>query len=395
VSTGGIRLGRLAGVEIRVDWSLLIIFALVTYSLGAGVFPDWHPGWGPALTWSVALGAAVLFFASILAHELSHALVARRMGIPVRAITLFLFGGMAHMEGEPPSPKAEFWMAIVGPLTSFAIGFGAVMAGTALAGSALEPFSSGQPDPEQLREALAGAGPLPTLLLWLGPINVLLGAFNLVPGFPLDGGRVLRSIIWWATGDLERATRWASGVGRGFAWMLMGLGVLNVFHGDLSGGLWLVLIGWFLNNAARASYAQLMTRRALQDVPVRRVMWTAAERVAPDLSLEELVREHLMPGDQVAFPVEADGRLVGLVVFDDVRRVPQSQWAQTTVGQVMTPTEKLITIGPDAGAEQALSELARGDVNQLPVTEGDHLEGMVRRRDLVRWIALSQQQRAA
>ena len=385
---GGFGVGRLLGVQIEIDWSLLIIFALILFDLGAGVFPTWHPEWSPLLSWSVALGAAVLFFGSVLVHELSHAVVAREQGIPVHRITLFLFGGLAHMEREPPSPKSEFWMAIVGPVTSIVIGLLATLAGTVLAGHGTQPFEAFTSNAESVRSAFHSIGPLATLLLWLGPINLLLGVFNVIPGFPLDGGRVFRSILWGITNDLTTATRWASMTGRVFAWVLMALGAMSFFSGAIGQGLWLLLIGWFLNNAARVSYQQLLLRQALEDVPVTRVMQTRLDRVAPDLSLETFVREHLMAGDQQAFPVESGGQLIGLIQLEDLRGVPQAQWSEMTVGQIMTPMAQLHSLPPDAGAEQALAELAEQDGDQLAVYDGRQLLGLVRRRDIVKWLAL-------
>lgn len=384
---GGLGLGRILGVEIRLDLSLLVIFALVTFNLGAGVLPRWHPAWSPVAVWALALGAAVLFFASLLTHEMAHALVARRMDVPVRRITLFLFGGLAHLEGEPKSPKAEFLIAVVGPATSLVIGALATAAGVWLAGPALE--LGVVEGPEAALAAMHGLGPLATVLLWLGPVNLFLGLFNLVPGFPLDGGRVLRALLWGATGDLTRATRWASWSGQGVAWVLMGVGVMNVLGGGLVSGLWLVLIGWFLNNAARTSYQQLLVRQALEDVPVTRLMRTQLDRVGPELSVDELVREHVMVSDQHAFPVESQGVLQGLVSFEDLRKVPQADWVRTPVGAVMTPLDELAALSPDADGEQALEQLAQRDVEQLPVLDEEaHLLGLVRRQDLVRWLAL-------
>ena len=372
----------MAGVDLHVDWSLLIIFALIVFNLGAGVFPAWHPAWSPALVWSMAVGAAILFFVSVLAHEMSHALVARRFGIPVRRITLFIFGGLAHMEEEPPTPKAEFWMSFVGPVTSIVIGLAATFGGWAVADVSAEAMEA---DPAA---AVATLGPVATLLLWLGPINLLLGVFNLVPGFPLDGGRVLRSLLWWSTGDLVRATRAASRVGQVFAWFLMAVGVMSLFTGNLIGGFWLLLIGWFLNNAARMSYEQLVVRRALEGVSVARLMTTQVRSVSPELTVEALVRDHFMTTEQQAFPVVAAEGLVGLVCLEDVRGVPQDRWRHTAVGQIMTPRERLSTVEPESDAEHALEELARHDVDQLPVVDHGRLLGLVRRRDLVRWLAL-------
>jgi Zn-dependent protease len=383
-SSEGLLAGSLFGVRIQIDWSLLIVFALVVFGLGSAVFPSWHPSWAPGLTWTVALAAAVLFFVSVLLHELSHALVARASGIPVRRITLFLFGGMTHMEGEPPSPKSEFLIAMVGPITSLVLGFGAVLVGSALAG---DIATSATGDAEALQRAVANAGPIATLLLWLGPINVVLGLFNLVPGFPLDGGRVLRSLLWWATGDLLKATRWASFAGRAVAWGLMSLGVLSFFSGMGGQGLWLVLIGWFLSSAARSSYEQLTSKHALQAVPVSSVMWTQPVRVAPDLTLDRFVSQHLMASELGTFAVEADGALLGLITLDDVRKVSERDWPRVLVQDVMTPRQRLATLPPEASADRALEELGRLDVNQIPVLVGSHLQGIVRRRDLVRWLA--------
>jgi Zn-dependent protease/predicted transcriptional regulator len=379
----GISLGRMFGVQIHLDWSLLIIFALILFNLGAGVFPRWHPEWSGVVTWVVALSATVLFFASLLAHELSHAIVARRYGIPVNRITLFLFGGLAHLEAEPPSPKSEFWMAIVGPITSVVIGLLATLAGSWLAHRNVPAELLADPE-----ATVRSIGPLATLLLWLGPINILIGIFNVIPGFPLDGGRVLRAIFWGTTGDLVKATRWAARGGQLVAWTLMALGVMSIFTGGLVQGLWLLLIGWFLNNAARLSYRQLVVRRALEQVPVSRVMRTKIDRVGPDITVEELVRDHFMAHDQHALPVERDGHLVGLVCFDDVRKAPHDRWSEVTVSAIMTPASELATLPPDAPADAALEVLARRSVDQIPVLERDHVLGLVQRHDLVRWIAL-------
>lgn len=385
ISSEGLSAGQVSGIRIQIDWSLLIVFAIVVSSLGSGVFPFWHPDWTPTTTWLVAFAAAVLFFTSVLLHELSHALVARAGGIRVRRITLFLFGGMTHMESEPPSPKSEFMMAIVGPVTSLAIGIGALFAGAALAGNIA--LDTGTRDEATLQQTMRHVGPAATLLLWLGPINIMLGLFNLVPGFPLDGGRVLRSVLWWATGDLLRATRWASFGGRAVAWALMGLGVVSLLSRMGGQGLWLILIGWFLNSAARSSYQTLSTKQALHEVPVSEVMWTQPVRVAPELTLDRFVQQHLMQSELGTFAVQADGELLGLITLDDVRKIPQRDWPHVRVADVMTPRAELATLPPSARADRALDELGQRDVNQIPVLDGTRLTGIVRRRDLVRWLA--------
>jgi Zn-dependent protease/predicted transcriptional regulator len=384
----GLRLGRIAGIEIHADWSLLIIFLLIANSLALGLFPEWHPDWGPALIWVTAVGAAVALFASVLAHELSHALVGRARGIAVRRITLFVFGGIAQMEQEPPDWRAEFWMAIVGPVTS------AVLGGLSLfaAGVSIGPTEGGLADPAQLFASLGVGG---TLLLWLGQVNLALAAFNLVPAFPLDGGRVLRALMWAVSGDLRRATRWASRAGQAFAWFLIGTGVAMMLGarvpflgGGLVGGLWVAFIGWFLNNAAALSYRQLVIREALRDVPVSRLMLTQIATVPPDLSVSALVDRHLLRSDQRAFPVVADGRLEGMVCLREVRKLDRAAWDKTAVRDIMIPADRLAFASPHEDAGEVLSRLAGRDLNQLPVLEDGRIRGLVRREDILKWLAL-------
>jgi Zn-dependent protease/CBS domain-containing protein len=383
--TPGIPVGRPFGIAVHLDWSVLFIFALIAFNLGAGVLRAWHPDWGPALTWSTALAAAVLFLVSILLHELSHALVGRARGVNIDRITLFVFGGVAHMHGEPRSPLTELLIAVVGPLTSLVIGAGASALGLWLVHRGVGDLSS----PEQAEIAARSMGPTATLLLWLGPVNVVLGLFNLVPGFPLDGGRVLRAILWGITHDFVKATRWAALAGQAVAWALMALGVVNALSGRIGQGLWLVLIGWFLSNAARTSIAQVLVRESLADVPVRRLMVTQLDRVPPDLAVEQFVSAHLMASDQRAWPVETSGgALLGLAVWDDVRQLPHPEWPRTPLSQVMTPREELISLGPSEPAQRALELFAEADVNQIAVVEGDRLLGLVRRGDLLKWYAL-------
>jgi Zn-dependent protease/CBS domain-containing protein len=384
----GIRLGQIAGIQIHMDWSLLVIFFLIAFSLGAGLFPAWHPDWTPGVSWLTALAAAVLFFASVLVHELSHALVGRSYGIEIRRITLFIFGGMAHVEREPGAWRAELWMAIVGPITSLALGFLFVMLGKALIGDV-------DIDPDHPRQAFSHFGPVATLLFWLGPVNILLGVFNLVPGFPLDGGRVLRAVLWGMTGDLRRATRLASSVGQGFAWLLIATGFamilgvrVPIFGTGLIGGIWLAFIGWFLNNAALMSYQQLLVREALEHVPVSRLMRRNFDTVHPGLAVGTLVEEHIMGTEQRAFPVLDRDRLVGMVCLQDVRKVPRDQWPATRVEDIMTPAGQVAAVEPQDDAAEAMVVLSRRAVNQLPVVDQDKLVGLLRREDILRWLSL-------
>ena len=384
----GFRIGQFAGIEIYLDWSLLIIVFLISLSLAAGLFPTWHPDWGPGLSWFTGIAAAVLFLASVLAHELSHALVGRAKGIVIKRVTLFIFGGMAHMENEPRGWRAELWMAAVGPLTSLLLGLAFLL----LSGLITGPVEL---DPENPGQALAALSPAATLLLWLGQINIILAVFNLVPGFPLDGGRVLRAILWGITRDLRKATRWASYMGQAFAWFLifngfaMMLGMRVPFFGaGPIGGIWLAFIGWFLNNAALVSYRQLIVREALEHVPVERLMETQYVSVPPDIDVATLIDEHLMRSGQRSFPVEQEGRFLGMVCLHDIRRLDTRKRSTTMVSEIMTPAQRLTTVGAGEDVAEALSLLARRGVNQLPVTEHNTLRGLLTREDILKWLTL-------
>jgi Zn-dependent protease len=385
----GLGLGRIAGVEVRLDLSLLIIFVLITLGLAMGLFPMWHADWSLALTLFTAASAAVLFLLSVLLHELSHAVVGRSMGMRIERITLFVFGGMAHMEDEPATWRSELAMAIVGPIASLLIGLGCLLLAHALAG----PIEI---DPEDPTKAIAELGPLTTLLLWLGPVNIVLAVFNLVPGFPLDGGRVLRAVLWGATGDRQRATRWASGAGQAFAWFLIASGFamilglrVPIFGSGPIAGLWIALIGWFLNNAASMSYQRLVLQESLKDVTVQRLMHRDFVEVAPQAKVSELIESRVLRSSQRVFPVSEDGRFVGLVCLQDMRQLAREERDRTAVSEIMTPRDRLRTLGPEAKAEEALKLLAEGRFNQVPVIEGDDLKGLVTREDILTWLAFN------
>ncbi|MGF1614978.1 MAG: site-2 protease family protein [Gammaproteobacteria bacterium] len=385
---GGFHIGRVAGIDVRVDWSLFIIFFLITLSLAGGVFPSWHPQWSPGLAWLTALGASLLFFASVFLHELSHALVGRAQGIEIKRITLFIFGGMAEMQHEPHTWRAELWMSLVGPLVSLVLGVMFLLLAALIVG----PLEVDAADPQQFFSQL---GPLATLLMWLGPINIFLAVFNLVPGFPLDGGRVLRALLWGITGDLRRATQWASRLGQVFAWVLimMGFGMMfglrmPIFGTGLVSGMWLAFIGWFLHNAALVSYRQLLVRESLENVPVSRLMQTRFVTVEPNMRLDTLVEEHLMPSGQRAFPVLDGERWVGIVCLQDIRKVKQEAWPSTAVGDIMTGAQDVAQVLPEADAADAMATLSQRGVNQLPVVDQGTVRGLIRREDILAWLAL-------
>jgi len=383
----GIRLGRIAGVLVTMDWSLLIVFALITFALSVGPLPAWHPDWGGLMVFATAVSAAVLFIASILAHELSHAIVGRRLGIDVRHITLFVFGGMAHMENEPRSWGAELAMAIAGPVTSILLGILFFY----LAGVAAGPGAMDTQDP---MAALAKMGPVATVFIWLGPVNILVGLFNMVPGFPLDGGRVLRALLWGATGNLVKATQWAAAAGQGFAWLLIGSGFAMIFgirvpifgEGPVA-GLWIALIGWFLNNAATMGYRRVKAQETLGDLAATDVMHRDFEAVRPDSTVRAFVDQHLLGTSQRAFPVIENDRLQGLVCLADVRRLERERYEATRVAEIMTPIQHLLTLSPEDTAGDAMNRLAERQVNQLPVVADDRLLGMVTREDIMRCLS--------
>ena len=389
----GFQIGRLFGIGIFVDWSWLFIFALVTWSLGAD-FLFLHPSWGWGVTWGLAVAGALLFFASVLLHELAHSLVAQARGLPVRDITLFIFGGVSNIQQEPPTPQIEFLMAVVGPLTSLALGALLTWAGGALSAGAAESVIGSPP------ALLARLSPLATLLLYLGPANILLGLFNLIPGFPLDGGRVLRAALWAATHDLRRATRWAAVVGQAIGWAFIAAGLATFFGlripfvGGFVGGLWLAFIGWFLQSAAAQSYQQVVVQDLLRGVPVARLMRRGGPMVPPTEAVSTLVHEHIMGTDERAFPVVRGDTLVGLVCLDDVRKVPRQEWDTTPVGAIMTPADRLTTVAPSEETSVALRVLAGRDVDQVPVVQDGHLVGLLRRRDVLRWLQLQAGQAA-
>jgi Zn-dependent protease/CBS domain-containing protein len=383
----GIRIGRLFGIDIRIDWSWLVIFLLVTWNL-ASIFGQYHSDWGVALRWGTGVFAALLFFGSVLAHELAHSLVARTQGVDVRSITLFLFGGVSNIQRDPESPGAEFLITIVGPLTSFIVGILFILASGLSSGT----LQGSLQNPGQ---AIGQMSPLSTLLVWLGPINIVLGIFNLIPGFPLDGGRVFRSIIWGITGDLRRATYLASMVGRGIAWLMILAGISMVFGFNipllgtgLISGLWLAFIGWFLDNASQQSYRQIVVQDVLEGVTVSRMMRSDSPTASPEITVENLVHERVMKSDEHAFPVMEGDQLVGIVCLDDVRSVPRSEWGSTRVRDIMTPRGKLVVVDTDEDAGDALRKMAEADVRQLPVLHDQRLEGMLRRRDVMRFLQL-------
>lgn len=365
---GSFRLFRIAGIDIEIHWSWLLVFVLLTWTLAVGLFEEEFKGWTRTERWVAASATSIVFFSSILAHELSHSIVANRLGIPVRRITLFVFGGVSHLESESRTPREEFLIAIAGPVTSFVI--------AALLGALWAILTP-------IREpAAAAAG-------YLAIANAVIGVFNLIPGFPLDGGRVLRAFLWEVTNGLLRATRLASWVGTMVAYGLMALGiVVMVLSGEMLSGVWFIFIGWFLRNAAESSYQQVLMRHLLSAMPVRSLLNRFYEWVAPYMTLQALLDEYILPRSARYFAVTGATGLSGIITLKDMQRFPKTAWPTTTVYQAMTPAERLAIISPELSLDEALQIMGKRNVHQLPVIEGGTLLGFVTRQDILRAVRL-------
>lgn len=374
----------LFGIEIRLDISVIIIFSLIVFSLGNGIYANWHPEWTPAMVWGTALLSGLAFFASLLAHEFSHSVVSQHFGIPVPRITLFLFGGVAEISREPDRPKHEFLIAIAGPLMSLLI---------AIVCSNLAFYIAGDFDLAATVSAgdisvIARLGPLATTLFWLGSINMLLAIFNMIPGFPMDGGRVFRATIWAITGDQLKATLWASNAGRYFGWFLMAVGVMGLLQGQGLGSLWSILIGWFLSNLATMSYKQLVTDLALDGFKISDLMRTHFETVDAGMPVPEFVDNYLLRSNQRLWPVTGDNKLLGTISLSQIRHLPAENRARLTLGEVISSIESIDYLEPESRAKVAINALVKaGDEPMLVVRDGKVL-GLVQHSDIVKWMSL-------
>jgi len=362
-----IKLGRIFGVAVGLHYSWIIIALLVTLSLRSQFAVD-HPNWDASTTWIIAIITGLLFFVSILLHELSHAAVAKLRGIPVRAITLFALGGVAQIEKDAADAKSEFWMGIIGPITSFVIGL------VCLALAWLFGWNLAS-------EAVSAPA---AMFMWLGFINIALAIFNMIPGFPLDGGRVLRAVVWWITGDANRSTRIASRVGQLVALGFIMLGIWRFFSGAGFGGLWIAFIGWFLLDAARASGAQVEITERLTGLKVGDVMAQQFPVVDANANLQTFVQEHLLPTGHRCFIVSEQGTPAGIITPHEVKAIDRARWPYTTVGDVMRSFDTLRTVSPERPVTEALEMMGREDVNQIPVVQQGKLAGIISRAHIVR-----------
>lgn len=362
---GSLRIGQIAGIDIYINISWIVILVFLTWSLAVNWFPSIYPGWSAATYWITSLIAAVLLFVSVLLHELAHSVVARRRGLPVHNITLFIFGGVSNIEQEPTSPGVEFQMAIVGPVVSILIGVVCYLL--------LLPIRG-------LNSPVAG------ILGYLALTNVTLGIFNLIPGFPLDGGRVLRSIVWRVTGSLRRATRVATIVGEVIAYLLILAGIWLFFTGDIIGGIWTGFIGWFLLSSARSANSQVMLQSMFRGVKVSQVMNPAPITVPANISLQKLVDEYFLPlGLRSAIVTQGD-QLAGLITLGDIRHVAREKWSETPVGFAMIPLDRLHVVYPQQNLNDVMPLMAGQDVNQLPVVQDGRVVGVLSRDSIMRFL---------
>jgi len=361
---GSLRIARIAGIDIGIHYTWIIIFILIAWSLAAGYFPAEYPGWDGLIYWATAVVAALLLFISVLIHEMAHSLMAISRGVPVKSITLFLLGGVSNLEAEPEKPGVEFAIAIVGPVTSIA-----------LAGLFWALDLTG----------LAVAGPVQATIVYMIEINVLLAAFNILPGFPLDGGRVLRAILWGATNNLRKATDIAAAIGQVFGWAMIALGIFWALTDNIMGGVWLVFIGWFLNSAAEASKREVELRAIWLNVKVASVMNDRPETIEANSNVEALVNDiYVKKGIRSAAVVE-DGKLLGIITLADIKKMAPGAWRNTTVSSVMT-RQPLKTITPGDDMKTAVHLMAENGVNQLPVVVEERLVGMLNRADIIRYV---------
>ncbi len=363
-----IELFRIAGIQISIDYSWFIIFALILWSLSAGYFPREYPGMGFGSYWLAGLIATIFFFVSVILHELSHSLMAIRSGINIPEITLFIFGGVSRLGEEARDPLTEFRIAIVGPLSSFVL---------ALAFWVLE--IAFKPSGIPLLAAIFG------YLAW---INIALGVFNLIPGFPLDGGRILRAAVWLKTGSLPKATRWASDVGKGFAVALMVLGGFQLFGGAIVGGIWLFLIGVFLRGVAESGYQEVMVRQAFEGMRVEEVMIEDVIGVPPDLPVSTLIVDYFLRHGYQGFPVVRNGRPLGIVSLSNIKDLSEEEQKSKTVEQMMTPMTPGISMEPGQSLAEAMQRMTEENIGRLLVVEGDRLIGMITKTGLLRFLEI-------
>lgn len=359
-----ISLGRLFGIPVYVDYSWFLIFALLTWTLAVGYFPSQFKNWPTVEYWLIGAATAIMLFVSVLLHELGHSIVALFYKIPVRSITLFIFGGISQISSEPTTPLSEFLISIAGPLVSVLIGVIFLI----------------------IRPLTTSMEPLLAFVQYLIYINIALAIFNLIPGYPLDGGGVLMSIIWGITHNMSRARIIAANVGRVIAYLFIILGVWQAFSGNFINGLWIAFIGFFLNSAASGQVRQQKIQDMLEGHKVSEAMSPNYTSLPEDTTLQELVDEHILGGGRRSFIVEEGGHVKGLLTLHHIKEVPRDQWPTTTVAQAMLPVGRLKQIHPDTELWTAMEAMDRDGVNQLPVMMDGEIQGMLTREDVISYL---------
>lgn len=358
-----IKLFNLFGFTVHIDLSWLIIAVLITWSLATGFFPMLYEGISQLNYWIMGVIGALGLFFSIVFHEFFHSYIARKFGLPMKGITLFLFGGVAEMHDEPDSPKTEFFMALAGPLSSLV-----------LVGVFFAIYLFGK--------TAQWADPVVGVFHYLWIINGILIAFNMIPGYPLDGGRVLRSILWHFKGDIRWATKIASRVGGGFGMLLIALGVISFIFGNFVGGIWWFLIGMFIRGASKSSYQRVLRRETLEGEPLRRFISDDPVSAPPDITLRELVEDYIYTHHYKMYPVMRDGKMQGCITTKEVKAIPRSQWDEKTVGEVASSCSTENTIDIDESAVEAFRKMNSTGNSRLIVTDGDRLAGIIALKDL-------------
>jgi len=360
---GAWKIGSIMGIPIRVHFSWLIVFGLIIWLLSSRYFPQVTPDLPFVSYWINGVLAALLLFASVAFHELAHSYVAQKYKLTIESITLFIFGGVAQLKGDPPHPRAEFWIAIAGPLSSFFLSafFYILMMSTA-----------------------GGSKPL---FAYLAQINFIIGVFNLIPGFPMDGGRVLRSVIWGKKKDYFYATQKASSIGRGIALFFIFFGLFSIFTGGM-GGLWLMFIGWFLYSAAQASYQQATLQETLSGIKVKDIMAKDIVPLNPSVSLDEAVNQYFLRHGYGGFPVIDEGKFLGIITLKEVKNVPREDWGKMKVSEVYVRHDKKWEVSVNDDVTKALELMIKEDKGRIVVTERDKIIGLITRNGIARYVQI-------
>ena len=367
-----IRLGKIMGIPIRIHYTLWFVFILIAWSLAVGYMPHQYPGLGSVTYWAIGIASAIILFASILIHELSHSYIAKKNGLPIARITLFFFGGVSEITEEPQDPGLEVRMAAAGPLMSFLIA------------GILGAFW-------YLCESIRAPIPIVATLGYAALINAVLGAFNLVPAFPLDGGRVFRGSIWKRSNNLVAATKTATRVSEGISLLMMFGGFAFIILGDFIDGIWIIVLGWFIKSGAETSLRQTLVGQSLGGVTVADIMTRDVLTVPPNITVQQLVSDYFLVHRHGGYPVVKDGEVLGLVTLQSVRAIPQEKRDLETVQQAMVPSERTLAVKPSTSALDAMQKMASNRVGRVLVIDQGRLVGVVTREDVMRTIQTRQE----